>query len=73
MKKPETCRHLRTKSMYYNPGDVARREEHDTAIFWCLKTFKPVGPDLEPCSAEECGRGRACFDLNWSDRGEGNG
>jgi hypothetical protein len=58
-----TCAKLRTKTMYLN---VEYRSDGDepgsrgTAVYWCLKTHGPLGPDELPVCPEDCRASRAC-------------
>jgi hypothetical protein len=60
---PGVCTKLRTKTMYLNVEYRADAEEPgcgNTAVYWCLKTQQPLGPDDLPVSPEACGSGRRC-------------
>ena len=63
---PHVCPKLRTKTMYLNIEQRSAADEtgcYGTAVFHCLKTMSPLGPDLLPATPEECVRGRACCEL----------
>lgn len=47
--------------MYYT-GKGDDIENHDTTIYWCLRTFKPIGPDTDPCTKATCRPDRGCFE-----------
>ncbi len=60
------CPKLRTKTMYLNIEHRRAADEPEsfgTAVFRCLKTMSPLGPDEAPASPEDCVRGRGCCDL----------
>lgn len=71
-KKPEPflpkdkCACLRTKTMALNthwiPSEAELRSRADTAIFWCIKTMMPWGPDEDDATPESCRPGRECWD-----------
>jgi hypothetical protein len=58
------CRRLRTKSAF---GAVVSDEAawqsgaSTTAVYWCLDTMEPVGPDDDSVDAHRCRSGRECF------------
>jgi hypothetical protein len=64
---PSVCKMLRTKNAY------SRSNERDpnikpwqfgqstTAVFWCLKTMQPAGPDDNFAHASVCLSGRTCY------------
>ena len=59
------CARLRTKGMYLplNPmADGATAEGSATAVFWCLRTMKMLGPDSGPVTPSDCSRPeRDCY------------
>lgn len=61
--QPGFCLYLRTKNGYFRSSDGERLIDPDssTACYACLLTQRPAGPDGQPCSARDCGPGRACF------------
>jgi hypothetical protein len=57
------CRCLRTKAAF---GSVVGEEawqlgDSSTAVYWCLATMEPVGPDEAPVDVHACRAGRRCF------------
>lgn len=57
------CKHLRTKTMFYDFNRDAALEVGpicDSQTFWCVLTGNPVGPDGEVVGREECGAHRGC-------------
>ena len=64
------CKHLQCKEMFYDttvqPAWAAQTddEEHSeqTRYYWCLKSFREVSPDGQPCGAEECSPQRDCYE-----------
>jgi hypothetical protein len=60
---PAVCRHLRSKGAGVVYGDAVRWEHGyvPTAVFWCLATAEPVGPDDRPAHPHSCAQGRPCF------------
>jgi hypothetical protein len=58
----EVCRLLRTKTAYGDRGGDWRRGDSTTAVYWCLNTMEPVGPDDGYVHPHRCARGRACFE-----------
>ena len=61
----KTCPELRTKTMSLNTS-VRRNPDVEacgTAVYWCLKTYSPLGPDDLPALPEDCGRSRKCCEL----------
>jgi hypothetical protein len=59
------CPELRTKTMYLTVDwrRTPDAEGSSTAIFWCLKTHLPLGPDDLPANAGDCRAGRGCCTL----------
>ena len=58
------CSLLRSKGMYLPPNPLADQtspEGSATAVFWCLKTMKMVGPDDSSVDPRACVPGRSCF------------
>jgi hypothetical protein len=60
---PVVCRHLRSKGAGVVYGDPVRWESgyFPNAVFWCLTTVEPVGPDDGLVHPHACIAGRACF------------
>ncbi len=59
------CPELRTKTMFLTV-DWRRHpdaEGSSTAIYWCLKTHLPLGPDDLPANVRDCQSGRGCCTL----------
>lgn len=51
------CARLRTKGMYLPPNPKADRHSPEgsaTAVYWCLKTMKALGPDTGPVTPSDC-------------------
>ena len=59
---PFFCRHFRSKS--YVPDSFAGRggPGSSPALYWCLKTMRPDGPDGASVLPEACTDERACFE-----------
>jgi hypothetical protein len=60
---PAVCRNLRSKGAGVVYGDPVRWESgyFTSAVFWCLATVEPVGPDDDVAHPHACIAGRACF------------
>ena len=60
---PPVCCRLRSKGAGVVYGDAVRWENGyvPTAVFWCLATVEPVGPDDHPAHPHACVQGRPCF------------
>ena len=61
--RPEICQHIRAKG-----GGLARDAPvtwqsgyYASAVFWCLTTANPIGPDDGFVHPHECIDGRACY------------
>ena len=61
---PVVCRMIRSKGAGVTYGDPVRWTSgfHPNAVFWCLLTADPVGPDDGPVHPHACVEGRACFE-----------
>lgn len=59
--KPAICQHLRSKTYYYQ-ADGQEMAASAIGAYWCLKTMRPDGPDLELAEPETCRAGRECFE-----------
>ncbi len=57
---PSVCRLLRTKTAF-SSGDLWKLGDSTTAVYWCLATMEPYGPDDAYCHPHQCGRRRGCF------------
>lgn len=61
----DVCSCLRTKTMalntHYVPSEAELRAHADTAIFWCIKTTMPWGPDELDATPGSCRPGRECW------------
>jgi hypothetical protein len=60
-----SCRHLRTKTMYYDFNREAALEvgpECATARYWCARTSRALGPDDDVVGREACVASRGCFE-----------
>lgn len=56
------CALLRSKSMYFTPGERPGRLCHrDDQTYWCSLTQSPEGPDQAPTDPPHCQPGRPCF------------
>ena len=78
---PVVCRKLRTKMAFgslQGPRDW-RHGDSSTAVYWCLRTMEPAGPDDSFAHPHACQSGRRCFaapdgaELLADDGGEGGG
>jgi hypothetical protein len=60
---PAVCRHVRSKGAGVVYGDPVRWENgfSPTAVFWCLNTAEPIGPDDQVVHPHACVAGRVCF------------
>jgi hypothetical protein len=60
---PVVCRYLRSKGAGVVYGDAVRWENgyFPTAVFWCLATVEPVGPDDGIAHPHACIASRSCF------------
>lgn len=63
MNEPALCDYLRAKVSGAPHGDkralFALRDDA-TAVYWCLLTMSPAGPDDGLVHVSRCGEGRAC-------------
>ena len=63
---PDVCSCLRTKTMalntHYTPTEAEILAHADTALFWCIKTTRPYGPDELDVTPRECRPPRECWD-----------
>jgi hypothetical protein len=57
------CRYVRSKGAGVVYGEPARWESgyYPNAVFWCLNTAEPVGPDDGFVHPHVCIAGRGCF------------
>ena len=60
---PIVCRYLRSKGAGVIYGEAVQWDSgfFPTAVFWCLATVEPVGPDDGLVHPHVCIAGRACF------------
>ena len=60
---PLLCARLRTKGGGVRYGERVRWDSGfiTNAIFWCVETADPVGPDDGPVHPHRCVPGRACY------------
>ena len=60
---PTICRHLRAKGAGVVYGDPVRWESgyYPNAVFWCLSTAEPIGPDDGLVHPHVCIEPRVCF------------
>ncbi|MGA1204106.1 MAG: hypothetical protein ACYTGJ_01725 [Planctomycetota bacterium] len=69
----DVCPCLRTKTMTLNPeyrrSAYEDRFTADTAIFHCLRTMAPQGPDELDCEPQMCRPGRECYTPDPADLG----
>jgi hypothetical protein len=59
------CRHLRSAGMYVHTDGSGgeSRDDYRSAMYWCLKTMKGLGPDDDFVNAEECRNpSRSCYE-----------
>jgi len=69
----DVCPCLRTKTMTLNPeyrrSAYEDRFTANTAIFHCLRTMAPQGPDELDCEPQMCRPGRECYTPDPADLG----
>lgn len=60
---PTVCRAIRSKGAGVIYGSRVQFDNgfYSSAVFWCLATAEPVGPDDGPVHPHACTAGRACF------------
>lgn len=60
---PPVCRFIRSKGAGVSYGQQAQWENgfYPNAVFWCLQTADPVGPDDQYVHPHVCTCGRVCF------------
>ena len=60
---PTVCRSIRSKGAGVIYGDRVQFENgfYSSAVFWCLATAEPVGPDDGLVHPHACTVGRPCF------------
>jgi hypothetical protein len=60
---PAVCRYIRSKGAGLVYGEPARWESgyYPSAVFWCLNTAEPLGPDDGFVHPHACVAGRECF------------
>lgn len=60
---PAVCRAIRSKGAGVIYGSRVQFENgfYSSAVFWCLATAEPVGPDDGPVHPHACTAERACF------------
>ena len=58
------CRCLRTKQMYVQGFEAVDLENtaSSTAVYWCVQTMTPVGPDDDQVLPDRCTPGRNCYE-----------
>lgn len=58
------CRCLRTKQMYVQGFDAVDLEvtASTTAVYWCVQTMTPVGPDDDQATPDRCTPDRSCYE-----------
>lgn len=68
---PSVCRLLRTKTAFSSgtAGELWKLGDSTTAVYWCLATMEPCGPDDAYCHPHQCGARRACFQSSDDDEG----
>ena len=56
------CKWLRAKThgVHGDPAALEALRDDASAIFWCLLTLSPAGPDDGLAHVRECGASRAC-------------
>jgi len=60
---PRLCDYLRAKvtgAPHNDKRALVAIARDSTAIYWCLLTMSPAGPDDGLVHADRCGPGRAC-------------
>ena len=70
MERDQLCRYLRSKAAYggYITEDLNWDDDtSSTAIYWCLRTMSPCGPDDNFAHAKLCQAGRVCFSSVYDD------
>ena len=55
------CRHVRSKESFHSVSPLVEDQFH-SGVYWCDLTADALGPDGRSVDAEECCRGRACFE-----------
>ena len=55
------CKHVRSKEGFHSDNAFVEDEFH-SGIYWCELTSDGLGPDGNCVDAEECSRGRTCFE-----------
>ena len=61
---PPVCRMIRAKGAGVRYGEPLRWSSgfHPNAVYWCLRTGDPIGPDDGPVHPHVCIGGRECFE-----------
>ncbi len=59
--KTPACRHLRVKNYYYQ-ADGQELAASAIGSYWCLRTLRPDGPDLDLVEPKSCRPGRTCYE-----------
>jgi hypothetical protein len=59
---PRLCKYLRAKThgIHGDPRALWAMRNESTAIYWCLLTMSPAGPDDGLVHACDCGEERVC-------------
>lgn len=62
--EPIVCRRLRTKQAFSQMADIEpwQTGSSTTAVYWCLHTMSPAGPDQAFVHPHQCCEGRSCFE-----------
>jgi len=60
----QICQYLRTKASYVPSirTETYLTESDSTAVYWCIKTMTPIGPDDSLACPEDCKSNRECFE-----------
>lgn len=56
------CQALRAKGFYVFTEAPEPISEAQTAVWWCVKTQRPVGPDGDAVHRSFCDASRPCFE-----------
>jgi hypothetical protein len=63
---PTVCRMLRTKTAFgthfvEGEAEAWQTGESTTAVYWCLCTMDPTGPDDDFAHPSQCRSARSCY------------
>jgi hypothetical protein len=65
---PPICKWLRAKThgVHGDPSALHALRDDASAIFWCLLTMSPAGPDDGLAHVRDCGESRICSTIGTS-------